>query len=137
MTLTPRQLEILRMHAEGHTSRDIRKALFVAENTIKTHNAAIRKKLGAHTMPQAVANAYEQGVLAPDAATVLRQLDSARAWAVALEQENAALSSLLRGMARRVGKKRRELSGEKHATRRLLIETSAFGRRDGTTPEAP
>lgn len=89
-TLTPRQLEILRMQAEGLTNRQIAQRLWIAENTMKSHVKAMRKKLESATSAQAVAVAYERGIL------VSRQLDSARAWAVELEQENAARDAELR-----------------------------------------
>lgn len=85
MTLTPRQFEILRLSADGLTCHAIGRKLFIGENTVRTHRKAVIKRLGAKTAAHAVAIAYEQGIL------VSRQLDSARAWAVELEQELAHL----------------------------------------------
>lgn len=45
-TLTPRQIDILKLIAEGKSSADIGAALGVSANTITFHRANLRKKLG-------------------------------------------------------------------------------------------
>lgn len=52
--LTPRELEILRLMASGMTNREIAEAIFVSENTVKTHAARLFEKLGARRRTQAV-----------------------------------------------------------------------------------
>ena len=43
--LTTRQRELVRMVAEGGTNRQIASALFISENTVKTHLSKVRAKL--------------------------------------------------------------------------------------------
>jgi two-component system, NarL family, response regulator LiaR len=52
--LSRRQLEVLRLVAEGHTNRQIAKELIVAEPTVKSHLRAINKALGVKNRTQAV-----------------------------------------------------------------------------------
>lgn len=52
--LTPRELEILEQIATGRSTREIASALFVSENTVKTHTSRVFEKLGASRRTQAV-----------------------------------------------------------------------------------
>ena len=52
--VTPRELEILRLMAAGMSNREIAEALFVSENTVKTHSSRLFEKLGAKRRTQAV-----------------------------------------------------------------------------------
>jgi DNA-binding NarL/FixJ family response regulator len=52
--LTPRELEILELIAEGLSNREIAEKLFVSENTVKTHSSRVLAKLGAKRRTQAV-----------------------------------------------------------------------------------
>ena len=52
--ITPRELEILGLIAEGLSNREIADRLFVSENTVKTHSARLFDKLGAKRRTQAV-----------------------------------------------------------------------------------
>jgi DNA-binding CsgD family transcriptional regulator len=55
--LTPRQVEILRLVAEGCTNRQIARALTISEATARTHLANIYSRLGATNRTQALAAA--------------------------------------------------------------------------------
>lgn len=61
--LTPRELEILALIAEGLSNREIAGRLFVSENTVKTHSANLFSKLNAKRRTQAVQLAKEAGVI--------------------------------------------------------------------------
>lgn len=61
--LTDRELEVLSLLDTGATNREIAKALFVTEATVKTHLAHIFDKLGADSRSRAVAVARERGVI--------------------------------------------------------------------------
>ena len=61
--LTPRELEILQLIAEGLSNREISARLFVSENTVKTHSANLFSKLSAKRRTQAVQLAKEAGVI--------------------------------------------------------------------------
>ena len=52
--LTPRELEILALIAEGLSNREIADKLYVSENTVKTHSSRVLAKLGAKRRTQAV-----------------------------------------------------------------------------------
>lgn len=62
-SLTPRELEVLKLVASGSSNRDIGKALFLSEATVKSHLVHIYDKLGVRSRTSAVAAAREQGVL--------------------------------------------------------------------------
>jgi DNA-binding CsgD family transcriptional regulator len=62
-TLTDREREILGRLAEGLGNRDIARALFISEATVKTHLGRIYAKLGVDTRAGAVAVAKEQRLL--------------------------------------------------------------------------
>jgi len=52
--LTPRELEILALIAEGLSNREIAERVHVSENTVKTHSSRVFDKLGARRRTQAV-----------------------------------------------------------------------------------
>jgi DNA-binding NarL/FixJ family response regulator len=47
-TLTPRELQILKLVAEGKSDKDMAKALFRTEKTVQKHRASLMAKLGLH-----------------------------------------------------------------------------------------
>jgi NarL family two-component system response regulator LiaR len=52
--ITPRELEILGLIADGLSNREIAERLSVSENTVKTHSGRLFDKLGAKRRTQAV-----------------------------------------------------------------------------------
>ncbi|MFI7383479.1 response regulator [Streptomyces sp. NPDC049813] len=62
-TLTDRERDILAQLARGLGNREIAKALFISEATVKTHLGRIYDKLGVDTRAGAVALAKEQRLL--------------------------------------------------------------------------
>ncbi len=61
--LTLRELQILRMVADGHTSLPLGRKLGISCQTVNAHVKNILRKLNVRTRAQAIAKAYEQGVL--------------------------------------------------------------------------
>lgn len=61
--LTERQLEILRLLADGVTTDQTAAALFISATTVRTHVQHILRKLGAHSKLQAVAIARKNDLL--------------------------------------------------------------------------
>ncbi|WP_129307286.1 response regulator transcription factor [Streptomyces sp. L2] len=62
-TLTDRERDILAQLAQGLGNREIARALFISEATVKTHLGRIYAKLGVETRSGAVAVAKEQRLL--------------------------------------------------------------------------
>ncbi len=62
--VTPRELEILELIAEGLSTREIAERLFVSQNTVKTHSSRLFDKLGARRRTQAVQLGKQHGLIA-------------------------------------------------------------------------
>ena len=61
--LTPREIEVLRMLAEGMANKNIAWRLGISEHTVKFHIASIFAKLDAATRAEAVAIGMRQGLI--------------------------------------------------------------------------
>lgn len=61
--LTERELEVLRLIAEGRTNREIAGLLIVSPGTVKAHTAGIYRKLDVANRTEAAARARELGIL--------------------------------------------------------------------------
>lgn len=61
--LTPRELEVLGLVAEGLTNREVGERLYIAERTVKFHVSSILAKLDASNRTGAVAAARDRGLL--------------------------------------------------------------------------
>ena len=59
--LTPRESDVLRLIAAGKSNREIARALFVSEATVKTHVNRIFAKTGSRDRAQAMRYAYTHG----------------------------------------------------------------------------
>ena len=64
--LTPRETEVLRLIATGASNREIARALFVSEATVKTHVNRIFAKTGSRDRVQAMRYAYSRGYAQPE-----------------------------------------------------------------------
>ena len=61
--LTPRELEILRLLALGHTNGEIAEQLFLSRRTIETHRANVQRKLDLSTRAELTRYALEHKLL--------------------------------------------------------------------------
>ncbi|MBI4729443.1 MAG: response regulator transcription factor [Acidobacteria bacterium] len=61
--LTDREMEVLRLVAQGRNNRDIAKELFISENTVKNHIRNILEKLHLHSRMEAVVYAVREKLL--------------------------------------------------------------------------
>lgn len=61
--LTDREFEVLRLIAAGKSNAEIAGALFIGENTVKTHIGSILKKLHLSDRTQAAVFAWQAGVV--------------------------------------------------------------------------
>jgi len=64
-TLTSREREVLIELIHGRSNAEIGARLYLAETTVKTHVAAILRKLGLRDRLQAVIYGYEHGIVRP------------------------------------------------------------------------
>ena len=64
LTLTPREIEVLGLMAEGLSNKEMAERLFVSENTIKTHCSRVFDKLGVKRRTQAVQAGKQLGLIA-------------------------------------------------------------------------
>lgn len=67
-SLSPRELAVFRDLARGASNREIGGRLFLAETTVKSHVAAVLRKLGLRDRIQAVVLGYESGLVVPGGA---------------------------------------------------------------------
>lgn len=61
--LSPRELEVLQLVAQGGSNPAIGRALFLSETTVKTHLGHVFEKLGVNDRTRAVTRAMELGLL--------------------------------------------------------------------------
>jgi DNA-binding NarL/FixJ family response regulator len=65
-SLTKRELEVLRLLAQGHTNQEIAQSFVLSTLTVKTHVQRIIGKLGVSDRTQAAVRAAELGLLNPE-----------------------------------------------------------------------
>ena len=63
--LTPRELEILKLIAEAHTSKDIADTLVISVKTVEKHRANILEKLGMRDRVELTRYAIKRGLVEP------------------------------------------------------------------------
>jgi DNA-binding NarL/FixJ family response regulator len=65
-SLTPREVEVLRLLAGGLSNRQLARKLVISEKTVKTHVSSILSKLGLADRTQAALYAVREGLVEPD-----------------------------------------------------------------------
>jgi two-component system nitrate/nitrite response regulator NarL len=66
VNLSPREREILALLAEGRSQKQIAASLFISSKTVATHIQHLLSKLGVHSRAEAVAAAYQRGLVEPE-----------------------------------------------------------------------
>jgi len=61
--LTPREREVLRLIALGHTNTEIATMLYVSVRTVENHRAGVMRKLGLRSRAELVRHAAEAGLI--------------------------------------------------------------------------
>jgi DNA-binding NarL/FixJ family response regulator len=64
--LTPRELEVLKMVAEGRTNQEIADQLVLSIKTVQVHRANVMEKLGLHNVTHLVRFAIHYGLIPPE-----------------------------------------------------------------------
>jgi DNA-binding NarL/FixJ family response regulator len=64
--LTPRQLEVLRLVAAGHTTREIARRLKLSAKTVESHRGEVMKRLAMHDVVALVRYAVRVGLVPPE-----------------------------------------------------------------------
>jgi DNA-binding NarL/FixJ family response regulator len=64
IALSARQAEVLALLAEGHSNKEIRHRLDIAERTVRAHLTELFHMLGVHSRTQAIIRAREIGLIA-------------------------------------------------------------------------
>ena len=63
--LTPREMDVLRLLAQGHSNKEIARTLYLAEETVKFHVRHILAKLGVQSRAQAILATIRLGMVFP------------------------------------------------------------------------
>jgi two-component system NarL family response regulator len=62
-SLTPRELDVLRLVSRGRTNKEMASAMFISEETVKTHMKSLFQKLGVHDRAEAVSVSLQRGII--------------------------------------------------------------------------
>ena len=68
-SLTPREIEVLRLVALGYTNRQIADELSISVRTVESHRASLMERLGLHSRVELVRYAAEHGLLSDKTST--------------------------------------------------------------------
>jgi len=63
--LSPRESEVVKLVAEGHTTKEIAELLVISEKTVERHRANVLEKLGMRDRVQLTRYAIRQGLIEP------------------------------------------------------------------------
>jgi DNA-binding NarL/FixJ family response regulator len=63
--LTPRELEVVKLIAEGHTTKEIARVLVISENTVERHRSNVLDKLGLRDRVALALYAVRRGLVEP------------------------------------------------------------------------
>jgi len=64
--LTPREMEVLKLVAEGHTNQEIADQLVLSIKTVQAHRANVMEKLELHDVTHLVCFAIRHGLISSE-----------------------------------------------------------------------
>jgi two-component system, NarL family, response regulator NreC len=76
--LSDRELQVLKLVAEGFSSREIAEQIYISTKTVETYRARFAEKLGLKSRAQIVRYALNLGLLSPEKFTIGRKRAKAR-----------------------------------------------------------
>lgn len=62
-SLSPREMDVLRLASRGRSNKEMAAAMFVSEETVKSHMKSLFSKLGVHDRAEAVAVSLQRGLI--------------------------------------------------------------------------
>jgi two-component system NarL family response regulator len=61
--LSPREMDVLRLVCRGRSNKEMAAAMFISEETVKSHMKSLFMKLNVHDRTEAVAVAFQRGLI--------------------------------------------------------------------------
>jgi len=62
-SLTPRQIEVLQLFAQGYSAKEVARILFISKRTAENHKATIKRLLGVNSTAELVKQAIQLGLV--------------------------------------------------------------------------
>ncbi|MGJ8722933.1 MAG: response regulator [Roseibacillus sp.] len=62
-SLSPRELDVLRLVAKGRSNKELASAMFISEETVKSHMKSLFLKLDVHDRAEAVSASLKRGII--------------------------------------------------------------------------
>ena len=62
-SLSPRQVQVLQLVAQGYTSREIAEEIELSVHTVRVHRAQLMQRLNVHNVAELISLAYKAGLL--------------------------------------------------------------------------
>lgn len=73
-SLSPRELEVLKLYAKGYTRQEIADELYIDKKTVSMHAWRILQKLESpHNMRLAIYKSYQQGIIEPPSTKIFHE----------------------------------------------------------------
>ena len=91
--ITARERDVLELVAEGYSTAEIARALWITEDTVRTHIKRMMVRLDARTRAHAVAIAFREGLWEPTAGTAEGRATERRSRAIQPDVASATFDS--------------------------------------------
>jgi DNA-binding NarL/FixJ family response regulator len=94
--LTPRQREVLTLLAEGHSTKDMARALNISVKTVETHRAQLMDRLGIHDVASLVRYAIKMGLVSIEERSPVKKMGGGNNFTLPLAALFVSWAGLLR-----------------------------------------